>query len=183
MPRHVPGKPRLNPRPAHETEGSSRLPPWKKCSLPGRAAGLIPSMPCALIRFEDESKQMLHPYVSSLEGPSPTSFFSTWRMRNLPLQRWVPISRRGSAAWTPRGVHYTSGTSVGGTFAFPYPLCRWLLNLVCLFQQLAFHQKQPGWEMNGYVWSWMKYFAQHPPTHTPTHPHTKPPPTNWAEMD
>lgn len=33
--------------------------------------------------------------------------------------------------------------------------------------------------MNGYVWSWMKYFAQPTETHT----YTKPSATNWAEMD
>lgn len=50
--------------------------PGKKCSLPGKAAGLILSMPLSPVRSEDESGKMLHACVSSLEGPSLAS--SAW---------------------------------------------------------------------------------------------------------
>lgn len=108
---------------------------------------------------------MLHPCISPLEGPllapSAQSGWGTCHCRDGSLQ-----AEEGSAAWSPGGVPYVAGPFVGGMFAFPHPLCRWWLNLACLFQQTAFHQKQPGWEMNGFVWNWMTYFAQ---------------PTNWKK--
>lgn len=102
---------------------------------------------------------MLHLFISSLEALLlSSSAWSEWgscHCRDGSL--W---GREGSAAWSPGGVLRLAGPFVGGMFAFLHLLSRWWLNLACLFQQPAFHQKQPGWEMNSFVWSWMKYFAQ-----------------------
>lgn len=100
---------------------------------------------------------MLHHCMFSLEDPSFASSWDGWGAccccRGGSL--WA---EEGSAAWCPRGMSCLAAPFIGGMFAFPHLLCRWRLNLSCLFQQLIFHQKQPGWEKNGFVWSWMKYF-------------------------
>ena len=176
MLRHVPGKPRFNSRAGPWNR--SCLPPWKRCYLPGKAAGLIASMPLLPVRFEEESGQMLHPCVSSPEGPSLAS--TTGWMRNLLLQRWVPVGWGGVCNLV--SLPYLASPFVGVMSTFPHPLCRWLLNLACPFQQPAFHEKQPGREMNGSVWSWMKYFAQ-PTDQKKRKKERKKSPTNWAEMD
>lgn len=111
------------------------------------------------IKFEDESGQMLHLCVFSLEVPLLSS--SAWReWGSCHCRDGTLWTREGSAAWPPGGVPCLAGPFVGGMFAFLHLLSRWWLNPACLFQQSAFYQKQPGWEMNSFVWIWMKYFAQ-----------------------
>lgn len=102
-------------------------------------------MPLLPIRFEDELGQLLHHRVSSLEGPSLSSSWDGWGTccccRDGSL--WA---EEGSAASCPRGMSYLAGPLTGGVFAFPHLLCRWWLNLACLFQQLIFIRNNLAWK-------------------------------------